>query len=162
MVEISIPKKFLVSQDVETDRKFLRNLNLSEISLCRLSTNVTMHVCVYAWIVTYVDSRQSPVYGPNSLSQNMALLNMHVCHSPCISGSKPFKVCVSGFSKCAGDWRFRRLLSHFHWLKIYRAWVFQQFLCLCELSLSRFVDLHLLIDYFYYCNKPNTNKSTSF
>jgi hypothetical protein len=69
-IETGIPKKFLVSQDVETDRKFLRNLNLNEISPCRLSTNVTMHVCVYAWIVTYVDSRQSPVYGPNSLSQN--------------------------------------------------------------------------------------------
>jgi hypothetical protein len=58
--------------------------------------------------------------------------------------------------------RFRRLLSHFRQLKIYRAWVFQQFLCLCELSLSRFVDLYLLIDYFYYCNQPNTNKYTIF
>jgi hypothetical protein len=36
-------------------------------------------------------------------------------------------------------------------------------LCLCEWSLSRFVDLvYLLIDYFYYCNQPNTNKSTIF
>ena len=33
---------------------------------------------------------------------------------------------------------------------------------LCELSLSRFVDLYLLIDYFYYRNQPNTNKSTIF
>jgi hypothetical protein len=55
--------------------------------------------------------------------------------------------------KCAGDRQFRRLLSHFCRLKIYRAWVFQQFLCWCELSLSRFVDLYLLIDYFYYCNQ---------
>ena len=59
--------------------------------------------------------------------------------------------------------RFRRLLSHSRRLKIYQACVFQQFLCLCELSLSRFVDLvYLLIDYFYYCNLPNTNKSTIF
>ena len=47
-------------------------------------------------------------------------------------------------------------------LKIYQACVFQQFLCLCELSLSRFADLYLLIDYFYYCNQTNTNKSTIF
>jgi hypothetical protein len=40
--------------------------------------------------------------------------------------------------------RLRRSLSHFRQLKIYRAWVFQQFLCLCELLLSRFVDLYLL------------------
>jgi hypothetical protein len=33
------------------------------------------------------------------------------------------KEVVSGFSKCSGDWRFRRLLSHFPQLKIYRAWV---------------------------------------
>jgi hypothetical protein len=39
------------------------------------------------------------------------------------------------------------LLSHFRRLKMYRAWVFQQFLCLCELSLLHFVDLYLLIDY---------------
>ena len=58
--------------------------------------------------------------------------------------------------------RFSPLFSHFPRLKIYRAWVFQQFLCLCELSLSRFVDLYLLIDYFYYCNQPNTNKSAIF
>ena len=58
--------------------------------------------------------------------------------------------------------RFRRLLSHSRRLKLYQACVFQQFLCLCELSLSRFVDLYLLIDYFYYCNQPNTNKSTIF
>ena len=70
---------------------------------------------------------------------------------------------LPGFSKCAGDRRFRRLLSHSRRLKIYQACVFQQFLCLCELSLSRFVDLvYLLIDYFYYCNQPNTNKSTIF
>jgi hypothetical protein len=67
-----------------------------------------------------------------------------------------------GFSKCAGDRRFRRLLSHSRRLKLYQACVFQQFLCLCEFSLSRFVDLYLLIDYFYYCNQPNTNKSTIF
>ena len=68
----------------------------------------------------------------------------------------------TGFSKCAADRRFRRLISHSRRLKLYQACVFQQFLCLCELSLSRFVDLYLLIDYFYYCNQPNTNKSTIF
>jgi hypothetical protein len=58
-----------------------------------------------------------------------------------VFGSNMFdKEVVSGFSKCSGDWRFRRLLSHFRQLKIYRAWVFQQFLCLCELLLSHFVD----------------------
>jgi hypothetical protein len=71
------------------------------------------------------------------------------------------RICKTGFSKCAGDRRFHRLLSHYRQLKIYRAWVFQQFLCLCELLLSRFVNLYLLINYFYYCNKTIKSSSIS-
>ena len=41
--------------------------------------------------------------------------------------------------------RPRRLLSHFCRLKIYRAWVFQQFLCLCELLIYIFLSITFTI-----------------
>jgi hypothetical protein len=36
-----------------------------------------------------------------------------------------------------------------------------EFLCLCELSLSRFVDLYHLINYFYYWNQPIASLRTT-
>jgi len=50
LVEIRISKKFpicIYMYILETDRKFLQNPNLNEISL--------PFVCVYAWMVTNVD-----------------------------------------------------------------------------------------------------------
>jgi hypothetical protein len=90
---------------------------------------------------------------------NLVLMQVNILFLRFIITLINLKGCTryAGFSKCAGDRRFRRLLSHSRRLMIYQVCVFQQFLCLCEL-LSRFIDLYLLIDYFSIAiNRTLTN-----